>query len=98
MHDSPPNPNSQWFELGHQEIIDYLQKTGSQEQVKRSLTLTDIDMVRVTEDLIDLLIAKQVFTFTELPKAVQDKLGARKQLRKDISSLSNLINSDEDIF
>jgi hypothetical protein len=98
LHNSPPHPNSQWLELDHPEVSDFLQKIGLHEQAKRTLTLTDTEMVRVIEDLIDLLIAKQSFTFTELPKAVQDKLGTRKQLRKDINSLSNLIDTDEDIF
>lgn len=98
LHDSPPNPNSEWLELDHPEVSDYLQRIGSHDQAIRTLTLTDIEMVRVIEDLIELLIGKQVFTFTELPKAVQDKLGTRKQLRKDMNSLSNLIVTDEDIF
>jgi hypothetical protein len=41
---------------------------------------------------------RQIFIFTELPEAVQAKLNARKQLRKDMNSLENLINDDDAIF
>lgn len=42
---------------------------------------SDASVVRVLEDLIDLLIAKQIILFTELPQDAQAKLLGRKELR-----------------
>lgn len=67
-------------------------------QAKRALTETDVNMVRVIDDLVDILIAKQVVIFTELPDAVRQKLLARKQLRRDIGALQNLMVDDEGLF
>lgn len=50
---------------------------------------SDLQMVRVIEDVIDLLIAKQVIVLTDLPLAVQQKLlrqrARRERLLKDVS-------------
>jgi len=98
IHDSPSASDSQWLESTDPEMINFLQRMKMSEQVNRTLSSTDYEMVRVIEDLVDLLIEKKIFIFTELPPAVQEKLGARKQLRKDMRSLNNLINEDDDIF
>jgi len=98
IHDAPPAGDSQWLESTDPEIVNFLQRMRMSEQVNRTLSSTDYEMVRVIEDLVDLLIEKKIFIFTELPQAVQEKLGARKQLRKDMRSLNNLINEDDDIF
>lgn len=42
----------------------------------------DADLVRVLEDLIDVLISRQVIRVTDLPAEAQDKLFARKSFRE----------------
>jgi hypothetical protein len=44
---------------------------------------SDLAMVRVIEDLIEILTAKSVISLTEFPPAVQLKLLARNSLRKN---------------
>jgi hypothetical protein len=46
----------------------------------------DADFVRVLEDIIDLLIVKNVITITELPAEAQAKLMARRHFRDRVSS------------
>jgi hypothetical protein len=98
LHDAPPAVDSQWLESIDPEVISFLQRTKMSEQVNRTLSSIDHEMVRVIEDLVDLLIEKQIFIFTELPPAVQAKLGARKHLRKNMQNPNNLIDEDDDIF
>ncbi|WP_255990036.1 hypothetical protein [Chitinolyticbacter albus] len=45
----------------------------------------DIEFVRVIEDLIDVLILKNVFKLTDLPPQAQAKLLARQRLRKRLN-------------
>ena len=45
----------------------------------------DADFVRVLEDVIDTLIAKNVFNITDLPERAQAKLFARKSFRERVS-------------
>ena len=51
-------------------------------------------MARITEDLIQTLIDKGVFNFTDLPDNAQDKLRQRRVLRGQLGSLSGLIDDD----
>jgi hypothetical protein len=98
LHDSPIENGDQWMEANNPEVLAFLKRIERTDQVKHILTSTDHDMLRVVEDLIDLLMEKQMFTYTELPEAVQLKLNARKQLRKDMNMLGGLINDDDTIF
>ena len=49
-----------------------------------ALQSSDADIARVTEDLIYLLIQKNIILFTELPEVVQTKLLSREQLRGEL--------------
>ena len=59
----------------------------------QSLVTTDLSLVRVVEDLIDLLIEQGVIRFTDLPQEAQNKLFARRTLRSSLRTLQLL---DED--
>ena len=52
-------------------------------------------LVRVLEDLIDLLIARDVVRFTDFPDAAQEKLLERRSMRHVIGALHLLDGSDE---
>lgn len=96
--DAPVGPDSEWLELGQVEVMEFLQKLSNEGELKESLLSSDGEMVRVVEDLVDMLMEKQVFVFTELPEAVQTKLNARKKLRHDVNAISNLISEDDNIL
>lgn len=57
---------------------------------------SDLKMIRVIEDLVDLLIAKNVILFTELPQAVQDKILAQKSHREKVFGASTPLMLDDD--
>ncbi len=98
LHQSQNDANAQWLEEDNPEINAFIKNTATPNKVKQALTGSDNEMARVIEDLVDLLMQKQIFVYTELPEAVQAKLNIRKQLRQDISTLENLIDQDEAIF
>lgn len=54
------------------------------EATKAELSQTDKDMARVSEDILDLLISKGLFTESELPPKAQETLNKRKQLRSKL--------------
>ncbi|MDH0649570.1 tryptophan synthase subunit beta [Pseudomonas sp. GD03858] len=62
----------------------------------RQLKQSDLDMIRVLEDLIEVLTAKGVFSITDLPPGAQAKLLNRSTARKALGSLNNLIEEDEE--
>lgn len=58
------------------------------------LEATDQDLIRVLEDVVDLLIAKGLILFTELPVDAQQKIMRRQQLRSAISNTLDLLSED----
>jgi hypothetical protein len=59
------------------------------------LKQSDLDMIRVLEDLITVLIRKGVVRITDLPEAAQSKLVGRSKARDALGGLHRLINDDE---
>ena len=55
---------------------------------------SDQKLIRAIEDVIDLLIKKNVICITDLPVAVQDKLMERRSLRHSLNALK-LFGDDE---
>ena len=80
--------------LGHPDLIDFLAQGNAGDEVRQRLFASDFDMARITEDLIQTLIDKGVFNFTDLPDNAQDKLRQRRVLRGQLGSLSGLIDDD----
>lgn len=66
--------------------------------MRQRLSGTDTEMARITEDLIDVLIARNIINFTDLPIQAQKKLVARQKIRRNLSALSNLVADSDDIF
>lgn len=60
------------------------------------LAQSDLDMVRVVEDLVNLLIDSSVIRFTDLPNAAQQKLLNRRAMRDQMNPVDLL--DDEDDF
>ena len=61
------------------EVLSFVGIDGRSEEEFQRL---DADFVRVIEDLIDVLIVKNVISITDLPAEVQTKLLARKSFRE----------------
>ncbi|PAV46664.1 tryptophan synthase subunit beta [Pseudomonas sp. HAR-UPW-AIA-41] len=59
------------------------------------LKQSDLDMIRVVDDLVHLLIIKGVIRITDLPPAAQAKLLTRSQARESLGGLNRLINDEE---
>lgn len=75
-----------------EEVVDFLRLNGEIASLGHLLMHSDASVVRVLEDLIDLLIAKQIILFTELPQDAQAKLQGRKQLRAQLSDDQLTVN------
>ena len=60
------------------------------------LLRSDLEMIRVYEDVVDVLIGKRIICLTDLPRAAQEKLLRRKHLRSLLASFSEVIAAEED--
>jgi hypothetical protein len=79
-----------------QELIEFLSFNKETENSKLALAESDKDIARVTEDLVYLLISKNIILFTDLPQAVQQKLLGREKLRTSLTDvIDNFLHDDE---
>ena len=79
------------------ELRAFMSDAGN-DHAREKLSASDLEMVRVIEDLVDVLIGKNLFNFTDLPRVAQKKLLNRRQLRRNLSVLTNLVGDADDIF
>ena len=80
----------------YHEVIAFLKESNSVDELHQVLSSSDLDMVRVLEDVIDLLCKNRIITFTDLPDSAQKKLTSRKNIRAEISGIENLITDEDD--
>lgn len=81
------------IEADSPELLAFLQL--DQDRQLQELRSSDLAFVRVLEDVIELMIAKGVISFTELPEAAREKLLKRQTLRRQVNSVE-LLGDDED--
>jgi hypothetical protein len=91
--------HTEFLALTHPEVIGFLtteKKNSDDDNAKKNLSESDQDFARATEDLIHLLIQKNIILFTELPLEVQAKMSGRENLRSNLqdSPYNFLDNSD----
>lgn len=74
------------------EILDFFDSVGSCSERFQLLASTDATTARIVEDVVDLLVSKNLIMFTELPEEAQQKIRARKRIRKDIDQESIIVD------
>lgn len=67
-------------------------------EVQAFLQDLDLDLVRVLEDVIDLLVVRGVFRFTDLPESAQQKLLYRKTMRSHWQSVVDPLRAVDDLL
>jgi hypothetical protein len=69
----------------HPEVIEFLTRHGQDpKQIEESLSelrRTDNEMARAVEDVIMVLLKKNILKLTDMPKPVQDRMAMRVKLR-----------------
>lgn len=78
-----------------QDETEVMQMLDGVEQARKALEKTDLEFVRVVEDLVMVLVDKNLIRFTDLPDAAQRKMLDRQRMRDGLNTHLNLI-PDED--
>jgi hypothetical protein len=90
---SSPRPNAdEQKTVMDEEILNFLHTTVSADSRKLLLALSDMGIIRLLEDLIDLLIQKNIIIFTELPEQAQERITERKRLREAATSQDLMVD------
>lgn len=56
---------------------------------------SDLELVRVLEDLVEVLVNRGVIRYTDLPEAARRKLHQRAETRAELNGLSGLLGDEE---
>ena len=86
IHKKPETGTDEQKSIMDEEILEFLNKNFDTDPWMQLLSLSDVGTIRILEDLIDLLIRKNIILFTELPAEAQTKINERKQIRKKIDT------------
>ncbi len=87
--------------LRDSDVLEFLTRemAGHDAQKKfHELLVQDFQQIRIVEDLIDLLTAKGVILFSELPVAAQDKILRKKTRREEFDQTNDILIDDKPIL
>jgi len=66
-----------------QELLAFFETAiGNDESWQSIIAMSDSGFIRLLEDMVDLLIKKNIILFTELPEKAQEKILSRRRIRK----------------
>ena len=90
----PGDSATEFLAASHADVIAFFAE-GPPGQGDQFSPLTDLEMVRVIEDLVDLLIAKNVIVLTDLPAAVQKKMLRQRNRRTRLFGGMSIAEEEE---
>jgi hypothetical protein len=93
----PTSAAHEELDASNPELRAFLQGPGAR-HVRNRLVASDTEMARIVEDVIDVLITKNIVNFTDFPREAQQKLLHRRDLRRNLSTLTNLVGDEDDII
>ncbi|PMR74887.1 tryptophan synthase subunit beta like protein [Billgrantia endophytica] len=79
------------------ELLAFFGQDGVQRQADE-LRQSDLEFVRVLEDVINVLMDKSVISFTDLPEPAQQKLLRRQSLRRRVNDVGLFDEDDEGVI
>lgn len=82
IHQAPSAKATEQKALMDEEVLAFLGRDGKLDSWIKLLSLSDVSIIRVLEDLIDLLVKKNLIMLTELPEEARAKLRERKRVRE----------------
>ncbi|KAB2314643.1 hypothetical protein F8A87_00660 [Betaproteobacteria bacterium SCN2] len=92
---------AEWIELDAPELKQYLLRLaggGHRPELANALEASDHALIRVVDDLVNVLIEKNLMRFTDLPDAAQKKLLERQSLRQSLTALKLLGDDDQGLI
>lgn len=85
VHQDSSVPGSEFAAPDSPEVLAFLY--AGESASKAELAALDLSFIRVIEDVIDILVQRNLILFTELPPVVQEKLNKRRLVRNSNSTL-----------
>ena len=84
--------NLEYLDNDDEDVIAFLTQCTLEKQY--SFLKSDLDLIRVIEDLIQILMEKNLISITDFPLSVIEKLVARQKIRKQFENVSKIFDDD----
>lgn len=98
VFETPQADADEYVSIESAELIAFLSHSDDADAARVALSVSDLALVRVLEDLINTLIDKEVILFTDLPPAAREKLANREKIRGQLNDLDDLMGDDQGIL
>lgn len=102
LHAEATEQNFEFVPAAHPDVKQFLEQApadAAADHARRQMAELDSSMIRVLEDLLDVLLQKHIIMLTDLPPEAQKKLLSRKAARQTLlSDAGGLNNGADDIF
>ena len=97
LHREQDSQDLQYLPLDHPDVAGFLEPFGERRSQNRGeLLKSDLEMIRVYEDLTDILIGKRLVALTDFPQAAQEKLMRRRRLRSSLSPITEVLGGQSE--
>ena len=93
VHREQDSSDLQYLPPSNEEVISFLAPGNER---RGEFQRSDLEMIRVYEDLTDILIGKRIVVLTDFPPAAQEKLMRRKRLRTSLSAITEALAPADD--
>ncbi|MCP4596961.1 hypothetical protein [Neptuniibacter sp.] len=99
-----PKPGAEAVDIKNREVLEFLSINDEEFSAEKFLEQSDTGVSRIFEDLVDVLVGKNLIMFTDLPAAAQKKLLSRKLARNmnrsgeevEVKTSSSFLIEDDD--
>ena len=98
LYETATESATEQLSFNNDEVLAFLGADAPTDDVKRLLSESDAHIGRILEDVINLLVDKNILMFTDLPVAAQKKLLARKSLRENVGQNDFTLIDDDTIL
>jgi len=89
LRNTPTKAAQEQKSLMDEEVLAFMDSSDSWKQI---MAFSDLATIRIVEDLIDILVRKNVIQFTELPEHAQKRIMERKRIREKFASQDLLVD------
>ena len=82
----------------HPDVLAFVGSHVRLAETHSELESSDLELIRVLEDLIAVLIENGIIKLTDLPPAAQGKLSQRRELRGRLSGIGDLAAESDEVM
>jgi len=102
MYADPCYQGQEYLTHDNEEVLNFLRTQrspnsmpGERHELMNVLSGSDMQSIRIIDDLVFLMVRQNLIRLTDLPSAAQNKLLARQQVRDHLGDLPDLLDQED---